>query len=116
MRAFGRSRGLSDCPRPRIKLVQLARKARSAVKLVRMTVEKVSSTDAKNRLNALLAEVERTGKTLVITNHGRDVARLVPATPTPRQFGQMPNLSIPKDFDEPLPDTELARWEGDESS
>lgn len=83
-------------------------------KLVRMTVEKVSSTDAKNRLNALLAEVERTGKTVVITNHGRDVARLVPATPTPRQFGQMPNLSIPEDFDEPLPDTELARWEGDE--
>lgn len=81
-----------------------------------MTVEKVSSTDAKNRLNALLADVERTGKTVIITNHGRDVARLVPATPTPRQFGQMPNLSIPEDFDEPLPDTELVRWEGDESS
>ena len=81
-----------------------------------MTVEKVSSTDAKNRLNALLADVERTGKTVIITNHGRDVARLVPATPTPRQFGQLPNLSIPKDFDEPLPDAELAPWEGGESS
>jgi prevent-host-death family protein len=84
-------------------------------KLVRMTVEKVSSTDAKNRLNALLADVERTGKTVIITNHGRDVAHLVPANPTPRQFGQMPHLTIPSDFDEPLPDTELARWEGDES-
>ena len=77
-----------------------------------MTVEKVSSTAAKNRLNALLADVERTGKTLIITNHGRDVARLVPATPRPRQFGQLPNPSIPTDFDEPLPETELARWEG----
>ncbi|MGB2920779.1 MAG: type II toxin-antitoxin system prevent-host-death family antitoxin [Mycobacterium sp.] len=81
-----------------------------------MPVERVSSTDAKNRLNALLAEVERTGRTVVITNHGRDVARLVPATPRPRQFGQLPNLSIPADFDDPLPDAELARWEGDDSS
>jgi prevent-host-death family protein len=78
-----------------------------------MTVEKVSSTDAKNRLNALLAEVERTGKTVTITNHGRAVAHLVPASPTPRQFGQLPTLSVPADFDEPLPDAELARWEGE---
>lgn len=81
-----------------------------------MTVEKVSSTEAKNRLNALLADVERTGKTVIITNHGREVAHLVPAHPTPRRFGQLPNLLIPNDFDEPLPDAELARWEGEESS
>jgi prevent-host-death family protein len=80
-----------------------------------MTVEKISSTEAKNRLNALLADVERTGKTVIITNHGRDVALLVPATPTPRQFGQMPNLTVPEDFDEPLPDAELTRWEGEET-
>lgn len=78
-----------------------------------MSVQKVSSTEAKNRLNALLADVERTGKTVIITNHGRDVALLVPATPTPRQFGQLPNLTVPGDFDEPLPDAELAHWEGD---
>jgi len=78
-----------------------------------MTVEKVSSTDAKNRLNALLADVERTGKTVIITNHGRDVARLMPANPTPRQFGQLPKLVVPNDFDQPLPDSELANWEGE---
>ncbi len=78
-----------------------------------MTVEKVSSTDAKNRLNALLADVERTGKTVIITNHGREVARLVPANPTPRQFGQLPKLVVPHDFDQPLPDSELANWEGE---
>ncbi|WP_163695881.1 type II toxin-antitoxin system Phd/YefM family antitoxin [Mycolicibacterium sarraceniae] len=81
-----------------------------------MAVEKVSSTEAKSRLNALLAEVERTGKTVIITNHGRDIALLVPANPTPRQFGQLPSLSVPIDFDDPLPNAELARWEGGEPS
>ena len=74
----------------------------------------MSSTDAKNRLNALLADIERTGRTVIITNHGRDVARLGPATPTPRTFGQLPKLFVPANFDEPLPDDELARWDGDE--
>ncbi|XTP37533.1 type II toxin-antitoxin system Phd/YefM family antitoxin [Mycobacterium sp. TJFP1] len=66
-------------------------------------------------LNALLAEVERTGKAVTITNHGRPVAKLVPVQPVPRRFGQLPNLLVPNDFDEPLPDSELARWESAES-
>jgi hypothetical protein len=36
--------------------------------------------------------------------------------PVPRQFGQLPNLLVPRDFDEPLPESELARWEGDANS
>ncbi|PQP40001.1 type II toxin-antitoxin system Phd/YefM family antitoxin [Mycolicibacterium austroafricanum] len=75
----------------------------------------VTSTEAKNRLNALLAEVERTGKAVTITNHGRPVAKLVPVEPAPRRFGQLPNLLVSNDFDEPLPDSELARWESAES-
>ena len=75
----------------------------------------VTSTEAKNRLNALLAEVERTGMAVTITNHGRPVAKLVPVQPVPRRFGQLPNLLVPNDFDEPLPDSELARWESAES-
>ncbi|MBB3753729.1 prevent-host-death family protein [Mycolicibacterium sp. BK634] len=71
----------------------------------------ITSTEAKNRLNALLAEVERTGKAVTITNHGRPVAKLVPLQPVPRKFGQLPNLVVPNDFDEPLPESELARWE-----
>ena len=74
--------------------------------------ETVTSTEAKNRLNALLADVERTGASVTITNHGRPVARLVPFRPLPRRFGQLPNLSVPDDFDEPLPEAELAAWEG----
>ena len=76
----------------------------------------VTSTDAKNRLNALLADVERTGESITITNHGRPVAKLVPMNPVPRTFGQMPNLVVPDDFDDSLPETELAAWAGlDES-
>ncbi|MBB3606652.1 prevent-host-death family protein [Mycolicibacterium sp. BK556] len=71
----------------------------------------ITSTEAKNRLNALLAEVERTGKAVTITNHGRPVAKLVPLQPVPRKFGQLPNLVVPNDFDEPLPESERARWE-----
>ena len=75
----------------------------------------VTSTEAKNRLNALLAEVERTGQSVTITNHGRPVARLVPVQPVPRTFGQLPTLVVPNGFDEPLPESELARWEGADS-
>lgn len=75
----------------------------------------MTSTEAKNRLNALLAEVERTGRSVTITNHGRPVAKLVPVELMPRKFGQLPNLLVPKDFDEPLPDSELARWESAET-
>ena len=75
----------------------------------------VTSTEAKNRLNALLADIERTGQSVTITNHGRPVAKLVPVTPVPRKFGQLPNLVVPNDFDEPLPESELVRWEGADS-
>lgn len=75
----------------------------------------MTSTDAKNRLNALLADIERTGQAVIITNHGRPVAKLVPIVPVPRKFGQVPNLLVPNDFDDPLPESELARWEGADS-
>jgi prevent-host-death family protein len=76
----------------------------------------VSSTDAKNRLNALLADIERTGESVTITNHGRPVAKLVPVQPVPRTFGHLPNLVVPKDFDDPLPESELAAWDGVDES
>jgi prevent-host-death family protein len=72
----------------------------------------ITSTEAKATLNALLAEVERTGTPVTITNHGRPVAMLMPVHETPRRFGQLPNLAVPGDFDDPLPESELAAWEG----
>ena len=72
----------------------------------------VTSTEAKAKLNALLAEVERTGASVTITNHGRPVAVLMPAEQRSRRFGQLPALLAPDDFNEPLPDEEIAVWEG----
>ncbi|MEI6254971.1 MAG: type II toxin-antitoxin system Phd/YefM family antitoxin [Mycobacteriaceae bacterium] len=72
----------------------------------------VSSTEAKAQLNALLAEVERTGSPVTITTHGRPVAVLTPVQPRPRMFGQLPALAVGEDFDEPLPESEIAAWEG----
>lgn len=72
----------------------------------------VSSTEAKAQLNALLAEVERTGSPVTITSRGRPVAVLSPVRPVPRSFGQLPNMRIGTDFDMALPPSELAAWEG----
>ncbi len=74
----------------------------------------ISSTDAKNQLNRLLADVKG-GASFTITSHGEPVARLVPITAIPRRFGQLPNLLVPNDFDDALPASELAAWEGNEA-
>lgn len=42
-----------------------------------MTVREVQSSDAKAHLTQLLSEVEH-GETIVITRHGRAIARLIP--------------------------------------
>ena len=75
-------------------------------------VKTVTSTEAKAKLNAILAEVERTGISVTITSHGRPVAVLSPTQQRPRKFGQLPALVVPDTFDDPLPDTEIAAWEG----
>lgn len=72
----------------------------------------ISSTEAKAQLNALLAEVQRTGASVTITTHGRPVAVLSPVRARPRTFGQLPALVVGDDFDEPLPESEIAAWEG----
>jgi prevent-host-death family protein len=47
-------------------------------------METVGSYEAKTHLPRLLERVER-GETIIITRHGKAVARLVPATPTAAQ-------------------------------
>lgn len=61
----------------------------------------ITSTDARNRLTAVLQEMGRTGEPVTITNHGRPVAVPSPARSVPRAFGQFPNLFVPKSFDDP---------------
>lgn len=71
----------------------------------------MTSTEAKAKLNAVLAEIERTGEPVTITSHGRPVAVVSPLPTRTRTFGQFPGLHIPDDFDAPLPDAELEAWE-----
>ncbi|KAA0093600.1 type II toxin-antitoxin system Phd/YefM family antitoxin [Mycolicibacterium sp. P1-18] len=72
----------------------------------------VTSTEAKAKLNALLAEVESSGEAVTITNHGRPVAVLTPLEARARTFGMLPNINVPESFDDPLPDAELDAWNG----
>ncbi|MDP0396412.1 type II toxin-antitoxin system Phd/YefM family antitoxin [Tsukamurella strandjordii] len=71
----------------------------------------ITSTEAKAKLNAVLAEVEKTGSPVTVTSHGRPVAVISPVVPRTRAFGQLPGLVIPEGFDAPLPDDELSAWE-----
>lgn len=74
----------------------------------------VNVQEAKTRLSELLARVEA-GEDVTIARAGKPVAHLTPVGPPPeRQFGIFPELagiSIPDDFDDPLPEEELALWE-----
>ena len=46
---------------------------------VAAAVERVTATEAGDRLGALLSRVEYRGERILITRHGRPVAELVPA-------------------------------------
>ena len=76
-------------------------------------MKSVTSTEAKARLNALLAEVQQTGVSVTITTHGRPIAVLTPVEPISRKFGQLPTMVVPDTFNDPLPDSEIEAWQGD---
>ncbi len=70
----------------------------------------VKVQDAKTRLSAILAEVER-GAEVVISRGDTPVARLVPVTGSPdREWGFVP-YEVPSSFFDTLPDAEVDAWE-----
>ena len=73
----------------------------------------VNVHEAKTNLSRLLAQVEA-GEEVVIARNGKPVARLVSAQRKGRpQFGSMKGLiEIDDSFFDPLPEEELAAWEG----
>lgn len=69
---------------------------------------------AKTHLSRLIDQVNA-GEEIVITRHGRAVARLVPAgdAQPKRRLGTLKGeVWIGKDFDEPLPTDLIDRFEG----
>jgi prevent-host-death family protein len=67
---------------------------------------------AKTHLSRLIDQVNA-GEEIVITRHGRPIARLVPAeTAKPRKLGTLKGkIWMSEDFDAPLPDDMLELFE-----
>ena len=73
----------------------------------------VNVHQAKTHLSRLLAQVEA-GEEVTIARNGTPVARLVPCRRGKREFGAMRGrISLDDSFFDPLPEEELAAWEGD---
>jgi prevent-host-death family protein len=73
----------------------------------------VNVHEAKTHLSRLLEEAVA-GEDIVIAKAGKPKVRLVPIEEPPkRKLGFMSGLSLPDSFFfDPLPDEELAAWEG----
>ena len=73
----------------------------------------VNVHEAKTHLSRLLGKVEA-GEDVVIARNGTPIARLVPVKRQgKRQFGIMKGrIRLDDSFFEPLPEEELAAWEG----
>lgn len=73
----------------------------------------VNVHQAKTQLSRLLAQVEA-GEDVVIARRGEPVARLVRCKPQgKRRFGSMKGkIFVDDSILDPLPDDELAAWEG----
>ena len=74
----------------------------------------VNVHEAKTHLSRLLARVEE-GEEIVIARNGTPVARLVLCKKRgKRKPGSMAGVfTVPDSFFDPLPEEELAAWEGD---
>jgi prevent-host-death family protein len=68
---------------------------------------------AKSQLSKLIAAAEA-GDDVVIARRGRPAVRLVPVRSAGFRFDTLAHLvdTVP-DFDEPMDEAELARWEGE---
>ena len=71
----------------------------------------VNIHQAKTHLSKLVEEVEE-GEEVIIARAGKPVARLVPLQ-RPRRLGLLQGrITVPDDFDAPLPEEVLAAFEG----
>ena len=77
-------------------------------------METVNIYDAKTRLSQLVDKAA-SGEDVVVSRNGKPLARITRLTAPKRQirFGLLQGqLTVPEDFDAPLPDEVLAGFEG----
>jgi prevent-host-death family protein len=74
-----------------------------------MSTTTVNVQEAKTRLSELLKRVEA-GEEIVIARAGRPIAQLQPVARPDFVYGGF-QVSISEDFDDALPEDELASWE-----
>ncbi|WP_419920292.1 type II toxin-antitoxin system Phd/YefM family antitoxin [Candidatus Poriferisodalis sp.] len=76
--------------------------------------EVINVRTAKTHFSKLLRSVE-SGEEVVLARAGKPCARLVPyeQSQPERRVGLLRGLEIPPEVFEPLPDDELAAWEGE---
>lgn len=73
----------------------------------------VTTSEAKAKLNALLAGVVETGEPVTITGYGKPLAVLTPVVAGAKRCGQFVGVvRYGDDFDEPMSAEDLAQWEG----
>jgi prevent-host-death family protein len=73
---------------------------------------KVNVHDAKTNFSKLL-ERAHSGEEIIIAKGGKPYARLVPLNiEGPRRPGLLRSVTLDKSFFDPLPEEELAAWEG----
>ena len=74
--------------------------------------EMVNVHEAKTHLSKLL-ERAHGGEEIILAKAGKPYARLMPLPPRERRrLGQLAGLELGPEFFEPLPEEELAAWEG----
>ena len=74
--------------------------------------EMVNVHEAKTHLSKLL-ERAHGGEEIILAKAGKPYARLMPLAPRERRrLGQLAGLELGPQFFEPLPEEELAAWEG----
>jgi prevent-host-death family protein len=77
-------------------------------------LESVNIYDAKTRLSQLVDKAA-SGEDVVVSRHGKPLVRITRLETKTRRirFGLLKGqLSVPRDFDAPLPDDALAGFEG----
>ncbi len=72
----------------------------------------VNVHEAKTHLSRLL-ERAHDGEEIILAKAGKPYARLMPLAPMEgKRIGLLPGLMVGPEFFEPLPEEELAAWEG----